>query len=168
MDREDAERALRGPHSYTHLVSCRSSDAKRLPYHAVPIEGFHSVPYRIQFKFDDCNDSGEAELGYKLPTRRDVDRLIHWARSSVEPENESQYLFHCSAGISRSTACALITLIALGLEPQHALVMMFNARPIASPNRLLIRHADRALGLAGRLIELVDGIMDSRHGCATY
>ena len=68
------------------------------------------------------------------------------------PANES-LLVHCYAGISRSTAVALIalTIKSRQTEKESALALR-TASPHAQPNRLIISSADRQLGLDGRLI----------------
>ncbi|HJL61652.1 MAG TPA: hypothetical protein QF517_06805 [Pseudomonadales bacterium] len=68
------------------------------------------------------------------------------------PENES-LLIHCYAGISRSTAVALIakTIKSKGSEMDSALALRA-AAPYAKPNHLVISLADQQLGLEGRLI----------------
>ncbi len=74
------------------------------------------------------------------------------------PAQES-LLVHCYAGISRSTAVALIALTTKynGSEMDAALALRA-AAPHASPNRLIISLADRLLGLDGRLISARDAM----------
>lgn len=66
---------------------------------------------------------------------------------------EGSLLVHCYAGISRSTAVALIarTMKSEGSELEAAQALRA-AAPHASPNQLIISLADRLLGLYGRRI----------------
>ncbi len=68
-------------------------------------------------------------------------------------EPDARVLFHCIAGISRSTAAALIalTLDADGRE-QEAARQLRLAAPHAHPNRRIIALADEILRRDGRLI----------------
>jgi hypothetical protein len=62
-------------------------------------------------------------------------------------------LIHCLAGVSRSTAAALIALalVADGREAEAARRLR-EAAPHASPNRRIVMLADRLLGRRGRLV----------------
>jgi|TARA_Y100000310_G_scaffold340973_1_gene438583 predicted protein tyrosine phosphatase len=72
---------------------------------------------------------------------------------------EESLLVHCYAGISRSTAVALIALTMKrpGRESDAAQALR-EAAPHASPNRLIISLADRLLGLEGRLVAAREAI----------
>jgi predicted protein tyrosine phosphatase len=69
-------------------------------------------------------------------------------------------VIHCWAGISRSTAAALISLCSLNPETSEELIALRlrAASPTAYPNRLMIRLADAALGRKGRLIDAVEAM----------
>ena len=67
-------------------------------------------------------------------------------------------LIHCHAGISRSTAIALIVwayLLGSGGEEQ-ALAYVLTARPQARPNRLIVKLGDELLNRRSKLIQLLD------------
>ena len=75
-----------------------------------------------------------------------IDFLHDW------PADES-LMVHCYAGVSRSTATALIAhFMKCGDEVASADALRV-AAPHASPNRLIIALADDILGCGGRLIE---------------
>lgn len=95
--------------------------------------------------------------GYVAPNERHVADLIEFAHAWG---GRGPVVVHCWAGISRSTAAALIALCALNPDVPEQLiaVQLREASPTACPNRLLIRLADAALGRAGRMIEAVDSI----------
>ena len=61
-------------------------------------------------------------------------------------------LVHCYAGVSRSTAAALIALaIRAPRREEEAVRALSDAAPHAYPNRRIIALADGLLGLDGRL-----------------
>lgn len=99
----------------------------------------------------EIDDVAEPFPGYVLPDTNHVAALIDFLRgwSGNQP-----ILFHCLAGISRSTAAALIalTLNAEGSETEAARTLR-EAAPHARPNWRIIALADDALRRQGRLIE---------------
>jgi predicted protein tyrosine phosphatase len=67
-------------------------------------------------------------------------------------------LIHCEAGVSRSTATALI-IYACWLGPGHedeAMERVVTQRPYAIPNRRMVAIADNLLALDGRLLQTRD------------
>ncbi len=66
---------------------------------------------------------------------------------------DAPLLVHCYAGISRSTATALIARVVKTGDPFDAAIALRRAAPHAKPNSLIIALADDILGLDGRLIE---------------
>jgi predicted protein tyrosine phosphatase len=95
--------------------------------------------------------------GYVAPNERHVADLIEFAQAWG---GRGPVVIHCWAGISRSTAAALIALYALNPDVPEQLIaaQLREASPTAYPNRLLIRLADAALGRTGRMVEAVDSI----------
>ncbi len=67
---------------------------------------------------------------------------------------------HCYAGISRSTAIAFAAACALNPHRDEFLIarQIRAASPIASPNRLIVSLADKALGREGRMLRALDEI----------
>jgi predicted protein tyrosine phosphatase len=63
-------------------------------------------------------------------------------------------LIHCYAGVSRSTAAAMIAVCALNpTRDEHEVAQELRAAsPTATPNKLLIRHADMLLSRGGRMV----------------
>lgn len=96
------------------------------------------------------DDIAQPVAGAALPQEGHVARLIEFldARDRAEA-----VLFHCMAGISRSTAAALVALAldAEGREDEAA-ERLYAAAPHAHPNRRIVALADRLLGRGGRLI----------------
>jgi predicted protein tyrosine phosphatase len=89
--------------------------------------------------------------GYILAGEEHIDRLSAFL-TAWQPD-AGALLIHCMAGISRSTAAALIALVikAQGREMEAARHLR-QAAPHAHPNRRLIALADQRLGCQGRLI----------------
>jgi predicted protein tyrosine phosphatase len=129
-------------HRPSHLVSLLSP-----PHMITTPEGFD--PDR-HLKLG-INDISDPAAGEHPPGREHIDKLIAFAR---DWDGERPFLIHCWAGISRSMASAYTILcdrLGRGREIEIALAMRRRA-PHASPNSLLVRHADDALGREGRMV----------------
>jgi predicted protein tyrosine phosphatase len=103
------------------------------------------------------NDICEPQPGLVLPCQTHVEDLIGFAR---DWDRQAPLLIHCWAGISRSTAAAVISLWALnaeGAELELARTLR-RASPTAYPNRLLVALADEILSRDGRMIAAVEDI----------
>lgn len=81
-----------------------------------------------------------------------MERLVRFAKHAFS--TRGTVLIHCEAGISRSTAAALI-LYAVWLGPgaeREAASRVFQAVAGASPNAAMVRWADQILQREGALI----------------
>jgi len=90
------------------------------------------------------------ELG---ATEEDIRRIIQLGESLRS--DTGRVLIHCEAGVSRSSAAALI-MYACWLGPgreQEAMRRVLSQRPVAIPNRRMVELADRLLDRGGRLVE---------------
>ena len=85
-----------------------------------------------------------------LPQSQHIQTLIDFIHGW---KRDGPILLHCIAGVSRSSAAALITLVTLvpGREDEAARALRC-AGPHFSPNRLMIHLADEILGTGGRLL----------------
>jgi predicted protein tyrosine phosphatase len=92
--------------------------------------------------------------GYQPPTRRDVTRILQFARSM---DSKHHVLVHCMAGISQSSAAALAILASnLDPSPRNALLAVRQVREIKLsifPHRIIVSLADELLEYRGALIE---------------
>ena len=79
----------------------------------------------------------------ELPTVENVVELIRFSQSL---ECKSSVLFHCKQGRSRSTASAIIALLAREAPEEKACNMVYEAAPRATPNWFLLSIADQLLG----------------------
>jgi predicted protein tyrosine phosphatase len=110
------------------------------------------------------SDIVEPLEGHVLPGQEHVEQLLPFVRAW---DREKPLVFHCWAGISRSTAAAYIT--ACALRPEHcerALAEALRAAsPCATPNRRLVALADSILGRQGRMVDAVDRIGRGAEAC---
>ncbi len=89
-------------------------------------------------------------------TEEDVRRIVELAKQ-LRSESGT-LLIHCEAGVSRSTATALIIYacwLGQGREDE-AMQRVIAQRPYAIPNRRMVALADRFLALDGRLLQARD------------
>lgn len=147
FDKQTAMSALRGPHQFTHLISIRDATASR------PIEGYDNVPRRLAMYFDDITKHLD---GYTMVTEVNIRQILEFVQNRVDLSQHNDLLVHCEAGISRSTAAAIIVLCACGSSPAEALRRVVAVRPAAVPNELMIALADRMLNLNGELTRVVE------------
>jgi predicted protein tyrosine phosphatase len=69
----------------------------------------------------------------------------------------ARVLIHCHAGVSRSTAAGFLLVAAkMPGNEQVAFDLIKSIRPVAQPNRLLVRHGDQLLGAGKRMIQCAD------------
>ena len=118
---------------------------------------FHDICFELVSEGDKAR--------YSPPTRDIVRSILAWGKSDIS--DDSRIMVHCFAGISRSSAAAIITMIPL-LGPEEAVkrVMNFEVYQTAGvfepgyswfmPNNLMIQYADEELGLFGQLVRLTE------------
>jgi predicted protein tyrosine phosphatase len=108
--------------------------------------GFHNVARKRRMLVADV----VTELG---ATEKDVQEIITLAEDLRT--STGRVLIHCEAGVSRSTAAALI-MYACWLGPgaeREAMRRVLAQRPIAIPNSRMVELADKLLGREGRLVD---------------
>jgi len=88
-------------------------------------------------------------------TEQDIQKIIALARELQSMTGK--VLIHCEAGVSRSTAAALIMYACwLGPGREHeAMRRVLAQRPIAIPNPRMVEIADRLLNREGRLVAVL-------------
>jgi predicted protein tyrosine phosphatase len=101
------------------------------------------------------HDIAEPLLGYVPPSESHVADALAFAAACQGP-----IVVHCYAGVSRSTAMAYA--IACAREPRRDEAELARAlrslSPTATPNRLIVRLADQALGREGRMAAAIEAI----------
>jgi predicted protein tyrosine phosphatase len=92
--------------------------------------------------------------GHILPGGEHVETLLTFVRGW---EREKPLVFHCFAGISRSTAAAYITACSLAPERDEAEIAfaLRQASRTATPNARLVAVADDLLGRQGRMVDAI-------------
>lgn len=88
-------------------------------------------------------------------TKQDIQQIIKLAQELRS--KEGRVLVHCEAGVSRSSAAALI-MYACWLGPgreREAMRRVLTQRPIAMPNPRMVEIADRLLEREGRLVAVL-------------
>lgn len=98
--------------------------------------------------FDDVEDPGDPE----------APRLEHVEAATVFVDalpGDARLIVHCLQGLSRSTGMAL-GLLAREVAPLRAGYLLHCCRPVATPNKLLVRLWDERLGLGGELVRVGD------------
>jgi predicted protein tyrosine phosphatase len=145
----------------------------------IAIRGSHehaieaAVAHRLELEFDDVDEPNQDDPVARLraharekwareigrpqtpPTREHAAAIIEFARQTKDLRGT--VLCHCSAGVSRSTAAALLCLAVWKGEgrERECVGELLRAMPCAAPHRDLVRWGDELLGRRGRLVEAV-------------
>lgn len=112
-------------------------------------EGYENTERKVRLRIADVITEEGA-------TEEDVQGIIQLAEQ-LRSESGT-LLIHCEAGISRSTATALIIYacwLGRGREDE-AMERVITQRPYAIPNRRMVALADNLLALDGRLLQARD------------
>lgn len=107
--------------------------------------------------FLSMNDIVEDLPDMVAPSRVHVETLLSFVRAW---DRGTPLVINCFAGVSRSTAAAYITALALAPHRDEILLARELRRlsPTATPNAALIRHADGLLGREGRMVAAIESI----------
>jgi predicted protein tyrosine phosphatase len=103
------------------------------------------------------DDITEPMDGFVAPSDTHIAQVLNFVRGW---DRNAPLVIHCWAGVSRSTASAFAA--ACMLNPHRDEMEIARriraASPIASPNRLIVSLADKALGRDGRMLRALDDI----------
>jgi predicted protein tyrosine phosphatase len=135
-------------HGPSHLISLLS------PEHMIDTPPGFPAARHLRLGLNDIVDPA---AGTAPPARKHIDALLEFSRGW---DASQPLLIHCWAGISRSMASAF-TILCDRLGPGHELEIaraMRRRAPHAQPNRLLVSHADDALGRDGAMIAALAGM----------
>jgi predicted protein tyrosine phosphatase len=103
------------------------------------------------------HDVAMSSPGMTTPGEHDMQRLLAFVRKW---DPAAPMLIHCWAGVSRSTASAYIAscLLQPKKDEEELAWALREASPSATPNPMLIKLADDALGRGGRMRRAIDEI----------
>jgi predicted protein tyrosine phosphatase len=103
------------------------------------------------------SDITQAMEGHVLPEDAHVDQLLDFVRAW---DKRDPLLIHCYAGVSRSTAAAYISYLALHPDAceEETAQRLRQLSPTATPNARLVALADAALKREGRMIAAIEKI----------
>jgi predicted protein tyrosine phosphatase len=101
------------------------------------------------------DDITEAMDGFVAPSDQHIEKVLSFVRGW---NRNAPLVVHCYAGISRSTASAFAAVCMLNPHRDEISIarQIRAASPIASPNRLIVGLADKALGREGRMLRALD------------
>jgi predicted protein tyrosine phosphatase len=110
-----------------------------------------------RYLFIGVSDIVEPLEGYVLPATEHIEQLLAFVRAWGR---ESPLVFHCWAGISRSTAAAYIAACALAPERDEMAIAtsLRKASPSATPNARFVALADDILNRRGRMVDAIRDI----------
>jgi predicted protein tyrosine phosphatase len=103
------------------------------------------------------DDITEPMDGFVAPSDAHVAQVLNFVRGW---DRNAPLVIHCWAGVSRSTASAFAAACMLNPHRDEMEIArkLRAASPIASPNRLIVSLADKALGREGRMLRALDDI----------
>ena len=138
------------------VATTRASHVVTLINVGSPVERPSSVA-ADRHLFIGVSDIVEPLDGHILPEAQHIEQLLSFVRAWGR---DSPLVFHCWAGISRSTAAAYISACALAPERDEAVIAraLREASPSATPNARFIALADDILGRNGRMVDAVRAI----------
>jgi predicted protein tyrosine phosphatase len=101
------------------------------------------------------DDITEQLDGFVAPSELHIEKVLNFVRNW---DRQAPMVVHCYAGISRSTASAFAAVCLLNPHRDEIEIarQIREASPIASPNRLIVSLADKALGREGRMLRALD------------
>ncbi len=134
-----------------HIISIREAHQP-----APDIRGFKTDFTLHSFVFADTGDPTNA----LAPTEQTIRRLLDiYAQTSID----QKVLFHCFAGVSRSSAAAFIWLVHHGISYSDAYQGIVTVRgPFVAPNQLMIKWADQLMGHGGKMSAFVTAELGRR------
>lgn len=135
-------RAVRASHVLTVMAN-----VDQVPRPASVLPANH-----LKVQVDDITEQIE---GFVAPSETHIEQVLQFVRGW---DRHAPMVVHCYAGISRSTASAFAAVCALNPHRDEIAIarQMRAASPIASPNRLIVSLADKALGREGRMLRALE------------
>lgn len=131
----------------SHILSLISPSAEPTGFQSLGAE-------HLELRFHDISEPRD---GLTAPSHAHLRDILAFADAA---RNAGPLLIHCWAGVSRSTAAALIVACQrteAGLEQKQALNLRTVA-PYATPNILMIQIADALLERSGKMVDAANAI----------
>jgi predicted protein tyrosine phosphatase len=130
----------------SHVLTVMANvDQVRRPVSVLPAN-------HLKVQVDDITEELD---GFVAPSDHHIEQVLNFVRGW---DRSAPMVVHCYAGISRSTASAFAA--ACLLNPHRDEIEIARqiraASPVASPNRLIVGLADKALGREGRMLRGLD------------
>lgn len=112
---------------------------------------FQKTLYYYDFFYDisdeDLKEPNNPKKWIKnIPQEKHLIPIIRFIKTLVNSEKNYQLGINCYAGISRSSALAIIALVLSGKTPYMALEYVLSIRPFAWPNLRILKIASKLLG----------------------
>ncbi|MEM7423964.1 MAG: protein tyrosine phosphatase [Pseudomonadota bacterium] len=103
------------------------------------------------------HDLAEPRHGFVAPSEAHVAEILDFGRAW---DRRAPLIVHCHAGISRSTAAAYVIAAALQPDRDEAELArdLRKQSPSATPNPMIIAHADKLLDRDGRMVRAIAAI----------
>ena len=113
--------------------------------------GIFDPHQRLELRFHDVIEPGPDWIA---PERRDVEQLLDFGRDFAGGRGK-HFLIHCHAGVSRSTAAAILVLAQARPDRRAdvALQEVVRLRPRAWPNLRVLEFGDELLGRYGEIVD---------------
>lgn len=107
---------------------------------------------------DDIEIRAPKYAGCKKPQKCHVEAIFQaFQKLEGDPTtNEIGALIHCEAGISRSTAAAILGLTSLNIHPETAFEEIIRMNPLGLPNRRMLRIGCEILGKGHGMLKLAE------------
>ena len=144
---------------YSHILSIGDPESKE------PESLYHPQRKVLRLEFADINSfvakyMGNTNESSELPQKSQVERAIVFLREFLAATDTTGLLIHCFAGVSRSTAMALIACYLMLGDEEKAREKLYSIRPQAIPNSWVIQYADEILG--SNLYPVAESIAETR------
>lgn len=136
----------------THVISA----VTRWEIEAANVNFGKNISWKI-FEMDDVIERDDEDA----PTKKQVEEILNWAKKLPD---DSRIIVHCFAGVSRSTAIALIIKVQeLGIDKiATAISWLKSIRPQACPNPVITHFADEILNANGKLFEASEEVANEK------
>ena len=122
------------------------------------------IDYHVEFFYDfddvDCSEQYAEKFKSKAPNKKHIANFIDFLKPYVDSKDYLNIGVNCFAGISRSTALAIMAWVMSGISTREALENVLQERWVAWPNLRILRLASELLG-----IDMVSPVKDWKKEC---